>query len=138
MVACQLSGMPDLTLTFVNPSVLADAALHRCVRANVWASDRIISCVPPDGHFPLLNYRSALRGKFRRFLGDVAPIQEYGGLSVGPPPRPFIRLSHKPLGMVPFIWQLLGFGICGLPWRGWFALVRERNERFDWLWLRSL
>lgn len=68
MVACQLSGMPDLTLTFVNPSVLADAALHRCVRANVWASDRVISCVPPDGQFALLTYRSALAHSFRFHL----------------------------------------------------------------------
>ena len=29
---CRLSGMPDLTLVFVNPRILDDCSFHPCVR----------------------------------------------------------------------------------------------------------
>lgn len=29
---CRLSGMPDLTVTFVNPSLLDDVSFHPCIR----------------------------------------------------------------------------------------------------------
>lgn len=54
---CKLSGMPDLTLNFVNPSLLDDVSLHPCVRVFRWEKSRIISFVPPDGRFKLMSYR---------------------------------------------------------------------------------
>ncbi|CAI2177955.1 6861_t:CDS:10 [Funneliformis geosporum] len=54
---CRLSGMPDLTLNFVNPRVLDDCSFHPCVRYNKFENERVLSFVPPDGHFKLMSYR---------------------------------------------------------------------------------
>jgi len=52
----KLSGMPDLTLIFVNPRLLDDVSFHPCVRLKKWESERILSFVPPDGNFRLISY----------------------------------------------------------------------------------
>lgn len=52
----KLSGMPDLTLTFINPRLLDDVSFHPCVRFKRWESERILSFVPPDGNFRLISY----------------------------------------------------------------------------------
>ncbi|KAI8050258.1 Mu homology domain-containing protein [Syncephalis plumigaleata] len=54
---CRLSGMPDLSLSLSNPALLNDASFHPCIRYPMFESDRIISFVPPDGQFKLLQYR---------------------------------------------------------------------------------
>ena len=54
---CKLSGMPDLTLTFMNPRILEDVSFHPCARYRRWESERIISFVPPDGSFRLMTYQ---------------------------------------------------------------------------------
>lgn len=54
---CNLSGMPDLELSFNRPNLLSDAQLHRCIRINRYEKEKIISFVPPDGAFTLLSYR---------------------------------------------------------------------------------
>jgi len=56
-VLCKLSGMPDLSLSFVNPSILDDVSFHPCVRYNRYEQSKVISFVPPDGAFKLMNYR---------------------------------------------------------------------------------
>eukprot|EP00252_Welwitschia_mirabilis_P024560 TRINITY_DN732_c0_g1_i3.p1 TRINITY_DN732_c0_g1~~TRINITY_DN732_c0_g1_i3.p1 ORF type:complete len:417 (+),score=65.34 TRINITY_DN732_c0_g1_i3:156-1406(+) len=56
-VNSQLSGLPDLTLTFVNPSILNDVRFHPCVRFRPWESNQVLSFVPPDGEFTLMSYR---------------------------------------------------------------------------------
>ncbi|XP_010270862.1 PREDICTED: AP-3 complex subunit mu [Nelumbo nucifera] len=56
-VNSSLSGLPDLTLSFANPSVLNDARFHPCVRFRPWESHQILSFVPPDGQFKLMTYR---------------------------------------------------------------------------------
>ncbi|GMN44068.1 hypothetical protein TIFTF001_013270 [Ficus carica] len=56
-VNSHLSGLPDLTLSFANPSVLDDVRFHPCVRFRPWESDQILSFVPPDGQFKLMSYR---------------------------------------------------------------------------------
>lgn len=56
-VNARLSGMPDLTLTFVNPSILNDVRFHPCVRYQPWDAQQILSFVPPDGQFKLMSYR---------------------------------------------------------------------------------
>jgi len=52
----KLSGMPDLTLSFLNPRLFDDVSFHPCVRFKRWESERILSFVPPDGNFRLMSY----------------------------------------------------------------------------------
>eukprot|EP01113_Clastostelium_recurvatum_P044457 TRINITY_DN750_c0_g1_i1.p1 TRINITY_DN750_c0_g1~~TRINITY_DN750_c0_g1_i1.p1 ORF type:complete len:415 (+),score=112.24 TRINITY_DN750_c0_g1_i1:51-1295(+) len=54
---CKLSGMPDLTLVFSNPHSLDDVSFHPCVRYNRWEVEKVLSFIPPDGTFKLMNYR---------------------------------------------------------------------------------
>lgn len=56
-VNSHLSGVPDLTLSFSNPSILDDVRFHPCVRFRPWESQQILSFVPPDGQFKLMSYR---------------------------------------------------------------------------------
>ncbi|KAK9082983.1 hypothetical protein Scep_029454 [Stephania cephalantha] len=56
-VNSHLSGVPDLTLSFANPSVINDVRFHPCVRFRPWESHQILSFVPPDGLFKLMYYR---------------------------------------------------------------------------------
>ena len=53
----RLSGIPDLTLTFLDPEVIDDCSFHPCVRMNRYERDRVVSFVPPDGEFELMKYR---------------------------------------------------------------------------------
>lgn len=53
----KLSGMPDLTLSFVNPRLLDDVSFHPCVRLKRWESEKIFSFIPPDGSFQLCSYQ---------------------------------------------------------------------------------
>lgn len=53
----KLSGMPDLSLTFVNPRILDDVSFHPCVRFKRWETERVLSFIPPDGAFRLLAYK---------------------------------------------------------------------------------
>lgn len=57
VVASHLSGMPDLTLRFANPSLLDDVSFHPCVRLARYAHDKAISFIPPDGQFTLMTFR---------------------------------------------------------------------------------
>lgn len=57
MADCNLSGMPDLTMHFNYPRILDDVGFHPCVRLLRWAESSVISFVPPDGIFKLLDYR---------------------------------------------------------------------------------
>lgn len=52
----KLSGMPDLTLSFMNPRLFDDVSFHPCVRFKRWESERILSFIPPDGNFRLMSY----------------------------------------------------------------------------------
>ena len=53
---CQLSGIPDLLLTFKNPQVIDDCSFHPCVRYGRYERDSVVSFVPPDGNFELMKY----------------------------------------------------------------------------------
>lgn len=54
---CRLSGMPDLTLSFINPRLLDDVSFHPCVRFKRWEVEKVFSFVPPDGRFQLVTYQ---------------------------------------------------------------------------------
>ena len=58
----KLSGMPDLTLSFVNSRLLDDTSFHPCVRLKKWENERVLSFVPPDGNFQLCSYHVGLQG----------------------------------------------------------------------------
>ncbi|CAN0007194.1 unnamed protein product [Ectocarpus fasciculatus] len=60
---CRLSGVPDLALTFADPSVVDDCSFHPCVRYNRFERDKVVSFVPPDGHFELMRYRPNISGR---------------------------------------------------------------------------
>lgn len=46
----RLSGMPDLSLCFTDPSILGDAgaAFHSCVRYHRWRKEKVVSFVPRE------------------------------------------------------------------------------------------
>ncbi|KAI8619413.1 Mu homology domain-containing protein [Chytriomyces sp. MP71] len=54
----RLSGMPDLTLNFSNPKIFEDlmTSFHPCVRYFRFEKERVVSFVPPDGDFKLMDY----------------------------------------------------------------------------------
>ncbi|XP_014285233.1 AP-3 complex subunit mu-1 [Halyomorpha halys] len=52
----KLSGMPDLTLSFMNPRLFDDVSFHPCVRFKRWETERILSFIPPDGNMRLMSY----------------------------------------------------------------------------------
>ena len=56
-VECSLSGVPDLTLKLTQMHLLDDVSLHACVRAKRFENEKIVSFVPPDGKFTLMEYR---------------------------------------------------------------------------------
>ena len=53
----QLSGVPELLMTFQDPTLIDDCSFHPCVRYSRFENDQVISFVPPDGHFELMRYR---------------------------------------------------------------------------------
>ncbi|CAJ1954297.1 unnamed protein product [Cylindrotheca closterium] len=57
-IQCQshLSGIPDLLLTFNDPSLIDDWAFHPCVRYGRFEREQVVSFVPPDGNFQLMKY----------------------------------------------------------------------------------
>ena len=63
----RLSGVPDLSLTFSDPSVIDDCSFHPCVRYNRFERDKIVSFVPPDGTFELMRYKITNKSKFFYF-----------------------------------------------------------------------
>lgn len=54
----RLSGNPDLLLTFANNAVMGEPAFHPCIRYNRWERDSVLSFIPPDGKFKLLEYEA--------------------------------------------------------------------------------
>ena len=51
--------MPDLTMNLSSPDLLQDCCFHPCVRLQQWASKKVLSFVPPDGRFTLMEYQLA-------------------------------------------------------------------------------
>lgn len=52
----KLSGMPEVSLSLKNPSVLQNASFHPCVRLHRFQRDKVLSFIPPDGEFTLVSY----------------------------------------------------------------------------------
>ena len=62
-IQCQshLSGIPDLLLTFKDPSLIDDCSFHPCVRYGRFERDQVVSFVPPDGNFELMRYSISMQ-----------------------------------------------------------------------------
>jgi len=58
IVECRLSGNPDLLLKFHNPNIMDDISFHPCIIIARFEREGVVSFVPPDGKFKLLEYRS--------------------------------------------------------------------------------
>eukprot|EP00002_Diphylleia_rotans_P029490 TRINITY_DN6010_c0_g1_i11.p1 TRINITY_DN6010_c0_g1~~TRINITY_DN6010_c0_g1_i11.p1 ORF type:complete len:416 (-),score=98.71 TRINITY_DN6010_c0_g1_i11:297-1544(-) len=56
---CRLSGMPDLLMTFADPTLLDDCSFHPCVRYNRFQAEKVLSFIPPDGQFKLMSFKIA-------------------------------------------------------------------------------
>jgi hypothetical protein len=69
-VNSHITGVPDLTLSFTNPSIMDDVRFHPCVRFRPWESHHILSFVPPDGLFKLMSYRSILCSAHPKCFGS--------------------------------------------------------------------
>ncbi|QRV76648.1 Adaptor complexes medium subunit family [Ceratobasidium sp. AG-Ba] len=54
---CSLSGTPDLSLALANSKALKDYSFHPCIRLQKFIQTKVLSFVPPDGNFTLLNYQ---------------------------------------------------------------------------------
>jgi AP-3 complex subunit mu len=54
----KLSGMPEVRLTLKNSRILEDqtTCFHPCVRYAKFLKDRVLSFIPPDGSFKLMEY----------------------------------------------------------------------------------
>lgn len=79
-VQSNLSGVPDLLLTFKDPTVIDDCSFHPCVRYSRYEADQVLSFVPPDGNFILMRYRvkpAVLSGGFSPPLSCM-PQLTYG------------------------------------------------------------
>uniref|UniRef100_A0A7S4JY63 MHD domain-containing protein n=1 Tax=Paramoeba aestuarina TaxID=180227 RepID=A0A7S4JY63_9EUKA len=57
MSLCRLSDVPDLTMVFNYPRVMTDVSFHPCVRLARWDQNRVVSFIPPDGNYKLMQYR---------------------------------------------------------------------------------
>ncbi|EFO96759.1 CRE-APM-3 protein [Caenorhabditis remanei] len=88
-VCCKLSGMPDLTMTLINPRLLDDVSFHPCVRYKRWENEKVLSFVPPDGNFRLLSYHIAAQNMVAIpiYVRQVISLKPNAGkldLTVGP------------------------------------------------------
>ena len=79
-----LSGVPDLILTFNDATLIDDSSFHPCVRYARFEKDKVISFVPPDGPFELMRYRLRLdNGEGHNKPVGSMPIQVIPRISYG-------------------------------------------------------
>ncbi|KAL3796445.1 hypothetical protein HJC23_004242 [Cyclotella cryptica] len=85
-----LSGVPDLILTFNDVSLIDDCSFHPCVRYSRFEKDKVVSFVPPDGPFELMRYRvSRERGS-----GGVSRMTSPSSLVGNMPIQVLPRISY--------------------------------------------
>ncbi|OCF36507.1 AP-3 complex subunit mu [Kwoniella heveanensis BCC8398] len=93
----RLSGNPDLLLNFANPKVMSSCAFHPCIRYGKWEKAGVLSFIPPDGKFRLLEYQ-AVAGTSK----NQVPIALKAGMAIETNGGRFSlvlssRLNHRPL-----------------------------------------
>ncbi|CAD6591025.1 MAG: hypothetical protein TREMPRED_005960 [Tremellales sp. Tagirdzhanova-0007] len=92
----RLSGNPDLLLTLGDHKVMHNCSFHPCIRYTKWERDQILSFIPPDGKFKLLEYQAKAGSSLAKPLSLKAgmSVDENGGrfsLTLTP------RLNHQAL-----------------------------------------
>ena len=83
-----LSGVPDLILTFNDATLIDDCSFHPCVRYARFEKDKVVSFVPPDGPFELMRFRVRDGG---------------GGNNGGGRPHNNLPVGNMPIQVVPRI-----------------------------------
>lgn len=79
-----LSGVPDLLLTFNDATLIDDCSFHPCVRYSRFEKDKVVSFVPPDGPFELMRYRVRMNGgQLSNLAVGNMPIQVIPRVSYG-------------------------------------------------------
>jgi len=103
-IQCQshLSGVPDLTLTFQDPTVIDDCSFHPCVRYNRYERDSVISFVPPDGNFELMRYRATNMSQLITPPITCNPSITFGDAATKNQGRVNLHLSMKPTSSLVF------------------------------------
>ncbi|CAG0879962.1 unnamed protein product [Cyprideis torosa] len=75
--ACvRLSGTPDLTMSFYNPKIIENVSFHPSVRFKRWETESVISFIPPDGSFRLVDYTLG---------GSILPVFPLHTVTFNPP-----------------------------------------------------
>lgn len=75
----KLSGIPDLLLSFANTQVMKECAFHPCIRYRKWERDHVLSFIPPDGKFKLLEYEAATTPQLPISLKASVKVEDTGG-----------------------------------------------------------
>jgi len=78
-VNCHLSGMPDLTMKLNNPRIMNDCSFHPCVRYNRWEMEKLLSFIPPDGKFKLMDFRVKGQVQLPIYVTPGIRFSETGG-----------------------------------------------------------
>ena len=79
-----LSGVPDLLLTFNDPTLIDSCGFHPCVRYTRYEKDKVVSFVPPDGAFELMRYRLRRDVSMINFPIQILPRVSYGKFAERP------------------------------------------------------
>lgn len=102
-IQCQshLSGIPDLLLTFKDPSLIDDCSFHPCVRYQRFERDQVVSFVPPDGNFELMRYSIDTKKRLVDFSPPLECHSQWsfddGGSSGSPSAQLVVELRVKSL-----------------------------------------
>lgn len=75
----KLSANPDLQLTFSNPKIMSNCAFHPCIRYQKWEQNKVLSFIPPDGHFRLLEYEMEGKAQLPLSIRPSVTVEENGG-----------------------------------------------------------
>lgn len=65
-------------MVLTSPDLLQDCCFHPCVRLARWAQSKVLSFVPPDGRFTLMEYRLA-----KPTSATVVPLKVKPSITVG-------------------------------------------------------
>lgn len=96
--------MPDLSMHLTSPDLLQDCCFHPCIRLSPWTTSKVLSFVPPDGHFVLMEYRLAkptsstvlpLRVKPRVTVGSAGGSFQFVISSTQASTRPLEKVKLK-------------------------------------------
>lgn len=97
-----ISGLPDISLKFIDSSRIGTVGFHNCVRYSKWDKERVVSFIPPDGPFRLMSYRAtpAVTNSLPVTIKPTVTVGHQGGSFT------FLISSTVPLARLAIRWQL--------------------------------